>query len=333
MRRNKRLKSWFILFLTVFLAVSFHSGCTYDNSVVTAEVSPTVSPSASPTVPSQAELDEVLEKYFTSEQINQISTEARGIIARYQGMNVLSSAQYGLVCMAGTVDLKDVFDARIPGNYEIFKEYAKENFLILNPPENEQYGMYALAAINFMRDFEYSAVLFRPDEYHPVLTKTTDTWLFMREDPDGNPQGGGGKFYYSGLIKNRRPIINGGMNMTPINSTSLWLFYIPVAGTTYTSYYVRNEEPDTGFGDPSLLNNYTPADPDQETLLLRQQAGIVESALSDRTNLMVCSWKNQDYTDDLWHNGFTFSGDEERFTWSGCGHYLLVLDKDFWDNL
>lgn len=304
-----------LIFISLVFAAVFSSGCSGGESTVYVTKTPGF----------EEDLTLVLERYFSDELIARLKAETAPIREKFEGVNIFTTAQYGRRFITGTVDIKDVFDARIPHNREIFRKWAKENLLILNPPETQAYYQYALAATEFLKEFEYDAVLFYPDEFHPVLTKKTDTWLFLREEPavEGQP------FYYSGRIDRRQIAVTGGMLMEPVDSTELWLFYIPVAGGTYESYETQSGPVVEGSTRPDLLNPYSPKDATQKIIDARKNLGIIPSNLSGIKGLKVGGWKNENYAEDIRDIGFSFSGARDRYTWGGCGHYLIAIDPRF----
>jgi hypothetical protein len=278
--------------------------------------------------------DYVLSHYFTTGEIQEINADAATVSQTYAPLvNVFSAAQYGTRFIEGTVDIKDVFDTRNSQNYKIFVNYAVVHNYVLDPPPTQEYTKYALAATHFLRDYEYDVVLFRPDEFHPVLTKTSDTWFFLREDPDGNPPvvlPNGTTIYYSGRIKNRHVAIQGGMSMKPINDDILWPFYVPAPGAKYENYASVNTEIVENTTDPSKINKYTPKDASDEILLERYSLGIISSPLSGKHSVRVGGWKPESYYKDIWNIGYSFTGNEKICTWGGGGHYIISLDPAFW---
>lgn len=329
------LRNYFLVVFSVFLMLATGFGCA-GNSYYTY-VTPTPSPDP------DATMKWVLATYYSPETVAKMQSDAAPIITSYLGMNVFTTAQYGRRFIVGTINVKDIFDARISTNYEIFKKYARDNFLITNPLPNQIYYMYALASTRFMRELAYDGVLFRPDEYHPVFTKATDTWLYLREEPDGNPEHAQHPvpsdptvtIYYSARIDDRYPTIKGGLRMTGINSPTLWMYYIPSPETgtlaeKYVPYEPMNETAQRGSTHPEWLNEYTPPMASQEILDKRQALGIIPSPLSNHDGLLVGGWKNQAYMENIWYIGFSFSPTDTQMTWSGNGHYIMPLDPAYW---
>jgi len=308
------------IFIALFfiLAIIFN-GCG-DDAVITP--TPTVSPTSTPTKPADA----VLNAYFSQEQVGQMKNDAQPFIDRY-GVNLFTTAQYGTVFYVGTANIKDIFDARIDSNYKVFLKYAQDNNLILNPTPTDgsnYYSRYSLAATKFIQEFEYDAVLFRPDEYHPIFTTSSDTWMFLRDTPS--------KFYYSKRVDNRQPLIEGGLQMQPLNLADLWMFYIPVPESPkYQSYkYMEGYYPIQGTSGADNMSNFEPVTASQETINKRAQLGIIPCPLSHRNNVPVGTWKSKNYLDGTWKIGFSFSGEVKVYTWGGQGLYILPLDKEFW---
>jgi len=325
------LRGYLLVVFSVLLMLGSGLGCAGTSNYYTY-----VTPA--PTPDPDATMKMVLATYYSPETVTRMQSDAAPIIAYYQGMNVFTTAQYGRRFIVGTIDVKDIFDARISTNYEIFKKYARDNFLITNPAPNQIYYMYALASTRFMRELAYDGVLFRPDEFHPVFTKTSDTWLYLREEPDGihaqHPVPNV-TIYYSGRIDDRQPTIEGGLRMTGINSATLWMYYIPDprGGTetqNYVPYALVQREVQHGSTQPDILNEYTPPVATSEILAKRQALGIIPSPLSNHDNLIVGGWKNQDFSDSIWHIGFSFSPTDTQLTWSGNGHYIMPLDPAYW---
>lgn len=320
--RNFIKGSAVLLCLLLAIIVLRVSGCSTGNTYITPPLERSF----------EDERRQVLDTYYSRELIDALRSDAAPIIEHF-GLNVFSTSQYGRRFITGTVSLHDVFDARIPENHEIFKNYARDNMLILNPPETGTYYRYALAAAYFVREFNYDAILLYPDEFNPVLTKKGDTWMFIREDPDGNPHGpppNGGTYYVSGRIDNRQLAVTGGIGMEPINNNELWLFYKPVAGTEYQQFSVANGPVVSGSMHPELLNAYTPSPATPLEIQARQKLGIIPSPLSGRQNLRVGSWKPESYFQSIIDDGFSFSGATDKYTWSGCGHYVIPIDPEFW---
>jgi hypothetical protein len=330
---SNRLCLYAAVFLALLIVPAMCPGCAGTSNYYTY-VTPTPTPSPDP----EAVIKWVLATYYSPETVTLMQEDAAPIVGHYGGLNVFTTAQYGRRFIVGTVDLKDVFDARIPANHEVFKKYARDNFLITNPAPSQIYYMYSLASTRFMRELAYDGVLFRPDEFHPVFTKSTDTWLYLREEPDGvhgQHPAPNVTIYYSARIDDRRPEVEGGLRMSGINSSSLWMYYIPVPETgssaeKYVPYEPVERETQHGSTSPEILNEYVPPVATAEIMARRQALGIVSSPLSNRDDLPVGGWKNQDYSDSIWRIGFSFSPSDTQLTWSGNGHYIVPLDPAYW---
>ncbi|MFP4498076.1 MAG: hypothetical protein ACLFQV_07685 [Vulcanimicrobiota bacterium] len=272
---------------------------------------------------------QVLSQYYTDELIAQMNSDSVSITENFADrVNPFSTSQYGRRLIQGEVDLKDIFDARIYQNWQLFVNYAVENDLVLEKPPELSYEKYARAAAFFLREYEFDAVLYYPDEFNPVFTGNTDTWMYIREEPScpGQP------YYYSSRIQGRIINITGGIKMTSIDDPVLWLFYIPYPGEEYETFNYVENQPVYGSSQPELLNKYEPQEPSDSVLAAREQLGIIESPLSDTQDLSVAGWKNENYADSIVDIGFSFSGGDDHFTWSGNGHYVLPVKNEFWEN-
>jgi len=314
------LLSFFLI--TVSLILLSQTGCGDDGTVPCPTPVPTQTPaSIFPTS------DQILAQYFTPEEVLQMRRDAAPIVAQYGGLNVFSTSHYGRKFITGTANIKDIFDARIPENYEIFKKYAWDNF----GAKTAYFERYAEAANAFIAEFEYDAVLFHPDELHPVFTDpVNDTWLFLRDAPTNEYD-----IYYSSRVINREITITGGFSMralTPEDPLGIsdWMYYVPKDGSNYIAYNPGNiniaSVPRLSIG-PS---NYIPQDASQEALNKRSLYGIISSNLSSRT-IEVGGWKDENYIEDMVTNGISFRDNPDSSTWGGWGLYLLPLDKEFWE--
>lgn len=323
LKKDKILKIMFYKYLFIlFILLLIQSGCSDDPSTAFQPAVPTPTPAS--IYPSA---DEVLAQYFTQEEIQQMRNDAAPLIKQYGGINIFSSAQYGRKFITGTANIKDVFDARIPQNYEIFKKYAWDNF----GEKNAYYARYAEAANAFIKEFEYDAVLFHPDELHPVFTDSVnDTWILLRDAPTNELD-----IYYSSRVINREITITGGMEMVPLSpdeflGVSHWMYYIPAEGSNYIAYTPGDINiasiPKFAIG-PS---NYVPVDASPDAINKRNLYGIIPSNLSNR-QVKVGGWKNEEYIEDMVNNGISFSNNPEGGSWGGWGLYLIPLEKDFWE--
>lgn len=335
MNQNKLFRLWLCGFLILLSALTGCSTTTNNNTyyggqtVVYQEPDPYPSP------------DAILERYFTPELISEMESDAGPIIRQY-GVNVFSTSMYGRACISGSVNLKDVFDARIAANYETFLKYAWEEFGLKRGDRAAFYERFAEAANQFFLDFGYDAVLFRPDELNPVFTDpVNDTWLFVRDYPSNTYD-----IYYSSRVQNRRMAIEGGLKMRAMTATdelyySNWAYYIPQEGAEYTPFVAPKSETPATYPaqDPYELygtrsigpSNYVPQDATPEQLALREEWGIVPTALQNRV-VAVCGWKNETYAPDMVTNGFSFLNRPLSSTWGGWGLYLLPLDAAFWED-
>ncbi|MCE1246857.1 MAG: hypothetical protein LWY06_09445 [Firmicutes bacterium] len=264
---------------------------------------------------STAGRDRVLEEYFPPSLISKMKQDAEPIIKKFGGVNVFSAAQYGDCFITGQTDAGDIFDARIPENLRIFKKYARENLLIRNVPESEHYNKYAPAAVKFTEEFGFDMILFYPDEYHPVLTKPDDAWLFVREEKSEKS----GEEYLSCRLRNPAISIEGGLPMEPLKIFDFVQYYIPVAGSSYTPYKTADIKLPAYklHGD----GKFTAAPGNLEK---RKAWGIKASPLSGRKNLTVGTWQSKD--DAV----IRFKATGQRYTWGDNGFYAVPVDPVFW---
>lgn len=332
------------------------SNVTYDSLGSSASASPTPTSIYPPSA-------QVTSYYFPADLVSQMKSDAAPIISSYEGLNVFSSSMYAKAFIEGTVTVKDIFDARIPVNYQIFCKYAYDNFGVRlkpmkasqmavradqaspsptvspssspspspSPSSTPYYLRYAAAANQFIADFEYDGILFRPDELHPIFTNPdTDTWLFVVDHPTNSAD-----IYYSTRVQNRSIGITGGLAMRAMNTQDPlyaedWMYYVPNESVSNYSPYVKSSKcPCPQQKLVSATSNYVPQDASAAALARRSQYGIVPSPLSNST-LRVGGWKNQQYIQDMVTNGISFSNAPTSGTWGGWGLYLLPLRKDFW---
>jgi hypothetical protein len=277
--------------------------------------------------PLEAARAEVLNEYFGDALVRRMHIDAAPVIERFGGINVFTTAQFGNSFLVGTVDGGEIFDARNRDNMRIFKAYAKERLLILNLSEREGYCRYALAATRFLREMGYDAVLFNPDEYHPVFTRADDTWMFIREDP---VRAAGSSIFYSAQVKDRRVEVEGGLSMEALSPPSLSIFYVPSPGTEYGPYRIVETEPVKGSSSPHLLNPYRRGKASEEMLKKRAHLGIVPCPFSFRENIPVGAWVKPGALEEKWKIGMRFSGSDRAYTWGACGIYVVPLDRDLW---
>ena len=312
----------FPLILLTFVLFIIQTGCSDDGTASYPTPVPTQTPASSYPGP-----EEVLNHYFTAEQVAEMKADAEPIIAQYDGLNIFSTCHYGRKFITGTANIKDVFDARIPVNQEIFEKYAWDNF----GSKGAFYERFAEAANAFIEEFEYDAVLFYPDELHPVFTDPThDTWMILRDAPTNEYD-----IYYSSRVVNREIAVTGGLKMTPLTpeddlGISNWVYYIPAEGSDYIAF----TEGDIAIANIPRISigpsNYVPQDASQGAINRRNLYGIIPSDLSNR-QIKVGGWKNELYIEDMITNGISFTNDPNSGTWGGWGLYLLPLEKEFWD--
>jgi len=286
--------------------------------------------------------DQVLSQYYTAQQIADFQTDSYAIRQYFGRLNMFSTSMYGQSFVRGSVDIKDVFDARISHNQQIFQKYAVDNdYLLPYPPDQQTYiYRYARAATMFLRDYQYDVVLFHPDEFHPVLTSEGDTWMFLRDDYSAAVPG---QRYYSSRVQKRSLAVQGGFLLanppfTFCPDLGLMTYYIPAPGMdhTYTHYVYSNNPPVSGYqGDPAQLSTYVPAEPTGDVLAQRRAKGIQESSLSDTDDLQIGTWVTADFPPVMvttWtvNNGMSYKATDQTNTWGGYGFYVLPLDPTFW---
>ena len=271
---------------------------------------------------------QVIDTYYPPGLIEQMRRDAAPLEGSYPGSRPFSTAQYSQSFVVATLpDLYDVFDARVPANLDHFHQWAAAQGLVLSQPPRLAYWTYAQAATAFLQRFGFDAVLYRPDEYHPGFTRTDDTWLFLRED---SLQGPG--TYFSRRFVQRRQAIAGGMSLEPVPSDTLWPFYIPSSGANYTAYQAVSASPISAFAHPENLNPYQPGPATVSQQQDRLREGFLPSPnFSNRHQLLVGTWTGS--TTTFVQDGFKFTsaaGLLDQYTWGSSGHYLLVLEGDFW---
>ncbi|MFZ2957545.1 MAG: hypothetical protein WA705_11690 [Candidatus Ozemobacteraceae bacterium] len=286
-----------------------------------------------PTAPNYGQnIDAIAAEFFASDVAQSMKTDAAALMPKYGGINVFTSAQYNRRFITGNVDLGDVFDARIPANLAFFRTFASETGLINTDPNALNYNRYSAAANRFLADYGYDAVLFHPDEIHPIFTKTTDTWLYVRETPDGAhfTNIGTRKLYYSARITRRRIEIAGGLKLQAVNGNGSGMIYLPIPGEVYVPYSAT-ETAEIATSTTDNLNVCIPATATGDQLALRKKAGIVDSPLSNRKSLRVGGWKDESLADKFLNIGFSFISTPDQYTWGQTGHYLVPLDTEFWN--
>lgn len=240
------------------------------------------------------------------------------------GVNAFSTAQYGTRLVTGTADLGDVFDARIPANAAAFQAWAAQQGLVACDPPSEHVMLYSDAAIAFMREFQYDAVLYFPDEFHPVFTHPADTWLFLREEPPAGVQPG--EFFTSSRLTRRTIRLGGGVPMGPSPLVGFFYFYFPTTDEPYASYRL--------FDGPEISTlprpPYTPVVGDAAAIQARQAAGLVDTPLSGEVAVPLATWMGPGAATHAVENGPRIGDDPDIYTWSDIGEYYLVLDSDYW---
>lgn len=271
--------------------------------------------------------DRVLSEYYPPQLVNRMLSDVEEVVKEFDELNIFSTAQYGDKFMVGVVDIGDVFDARRPENMKIFREYAKDNLLIQNVDESEHYNKYAISANRFMKELGYDAVIFHPDEYHPVFTDPDDPWMFIREDPTGKKDG---EHYYSGRIRDRKYVVEGGIPLEPKKTYSYIQYYIPVAGSKYKPYRMINERTDKNL--TPLSNKYEKTKVTDEMRKKRKKLGIIPSDLSGRKNLRVGCWGVSGKKGNMaLKHGIPFRATGKEYTWGDVGIYVIPMDKSLWD--
>ena len=123
------------------------------------------------------------------------------------------------------------------------------------------------------------------------------------------------------------------MDLGPVDSNVLWPFYAPNPGAIYNPYQAVENPPVDGSSAPQLLNPYQAQPPTSQQMAQREALGFGASPLSGRTDLPVGTWSSPSGADSFVSQGFYFDpypGVQDRYTWGSSGHYLLVLDSDFW---
>lgn len=260
----------------------------------------------------QAPLWGQLQERLPADTARRIQAQARELVqGRYPaGVNPFSTAQFGQAFVEARVDLGDLFDARIPANLATFQAWARGTHRVF--PERGAVHLQAEAATAFLRAFGYDGVLFRPDEWHPVLTRPDDTWLFLREE---GTTGASGR-----LLKRRNTLYGGFPSMEP--APGFPAFYLPAAGAPYQDYRPV-EAPVHEDGTSDYVPTVATADQQAARLL----AGHQRSPLSGRRGVPVGWWTNDP---SRGADRRRVTGDPDRYTWGGVGTYVIPLDAEFW---
>lgn len=251
-------------------------------------------------------------------------TDSAPIVKHFGGINIFSSAQYGDKFLMGEIDFGDIFDARNPINRRIFRKYARDNIAVLNVGDKDFYNRYAMAADKFLEEYQFDAVIFFPDEFHPVFTTPQDPWIFIRETPWGNRQG---KYNISHRVRNRRFVIEGGISTKPLKRNELYQYYIPKAGASYEPYKLIDSE---SVQDEPLQDQPKPISASIDVHSKRIEAGIIPSYLSGKKNIPVGLWTSGDKAIIQYKHGLTYKASNEEYTWGDRGFYLIPLHTDFW---
>ncbi|MDQ7822187.1 MAG: hypothetical protein RDV48_05270 [Candidatus Eremiobacteraeota bacterium] len=287
-----------------------------------------VTPSPTPLSPYPSS-SEVLAYYFPSDIVNKMKADSAPFIAQYGGLNVMSTSMYGRAFITGTASIKDVFDARIPQNYTIFQRYAYDNFGIKATPYF--YERYAEAANKFIQECGYDAVIFHPDELHPVFTDpTTDTWMLLRDCPTNSAD-----IFYSTRVTDRKIAIQGGVEMKMMTATDPlyskdWMYYVPNNVNDYTPYAAPSKAQEVQEKLTFATSNYAPQDASADALNKRVSLGIVESPLLSNKTIQVGGWKQASLAQDMVTSGISFRNNPNSGTWGGWGLYVLALDARYW---
>jgi hypothetical protein len=266
---------------------------------------------------------EYLSQALPADTVQQMRADRTRILEGYPpGVNVLSTAQYGTRMLEGKVDLGDVFDARVPANALAFQTWAEQQGLVASEYPEEHVSIYSDAAAAFVVEYQYDAVLFFPDEFHPVFTCPTDTWLFLRENPQ---PGGPPTDFRSSRVLRRKVTLGGGFPMAPSPLTGLFYFYFPSSDQSYSSYQFLE-----GPENSSVPGSYVPTRGDAVAQQRRRDAGHVASNLSNRSSVTVGAWMSETDAQMNLVDGLLVREDPVIYTWSGDGLYLLALESDFW---
>ena len=283
-------------------------------------------PAYAGTIPPPAEslaLFDYLSQSLPPELQTQMRSDRVQVLAQYPpGVNTLSTAQYGTRMLEGRVDLGDVFDARVPANALAFQTWAVQQGLVASEKPADHVSIYSEAAAKFVVHYQYDAVLFFPDEFHPIFTQPTDTWLFLREDP---PASGPPTNFNSRRMSQRQVTLGGGVSMAPSPLTGLFYFYFPTGDQPYAPYRFLEGPVVSTIDGP-----YTPIVGDAQALQRRQEAGHVSTPVSGLTSVAVGAWMSESGAAQALQNGMLVREDPVIYTWSDDGLYLLALESAFW---
>lgn len=303
--RSVRMKSIFALVLAfLFVLLTISSGISAEFSTETR--------------------DRLLHEYLPAKLVARMKADAEPFIKKPGGSDIFSCCQYGDRFLVGTVDTGDIFDARIPENMKIFKDYARDNLLIRNVGDEDEYNKYAVAALRFMTDLGYDVVLFHPDEFNLVFTNPDDTWMFVREVPVEKTENG--KHFLSVRMKNRCFAIEGGLPMAPKKTTGFSIYYIPDAEAAYVPFRAGAGKIAEEFWKNKV---YKPVTGTEEMLKKRIEMGIIPSPLSGRKAVKVGRWTGSDEAELEYKYGPRFKASGREYTWGDEGFYVVPLDADF----
>lgn len=274
-------------------------------------------------------------KHFPEQRVHQMRKEAAALEPLFPGVRPFSSAQFGTDFVTGTMNVFDIFDARIPGNRASFEKYAVDKDLLQE--EGHILDRYAKAATSFLKEYGYDAVLYRPDEFHPVFTQASDTWMFVREPPQGSRPDG--KRYFSSRVTDRTIAIHGGwghgydQGQLGLKRWGSHFFWVPGGSEKYDSYSTPKTRTIAASGRPDFLNRYQPAAGSSAQIQARHRDGHIACPLSGRQGLKVGLWAvpasaKMHHEDGVWFWGLDAKDDE--LTYGTHGFYVLPLHPDFW---
>lgn len=267
-----------------------------------------VAPSAA-----QAPLWVQLQERLPADTARRIQAQAAELAAqRYPaGVNPFSTAQFGRAFVEARVDLGDLFDARVPANLATFQTWARGTHRVF--PERGPVHLQAEAATAFLRAFGYDGVLFHPDEWHPILTRPDDTWLFLREE---GTHGASRR-----LVRRRNTMYGGFPSMEPVPGFPA--VYLPLAGAVFQDYAAVE-----GPLHEDRASDYVATVADEDQAAARLLAGHQRSLLSRRRDLPVGWWTNDP---SRGADPRRVTGDPNHYTWGGVGTYVIPLDAEFWN--
>lgn len=269
------------------------------------------------------ERQQVLSKYFSPQLVSQWRVDAERINKQFE-VNVFSSCQYGKYFLVGEVGLGEVFDARLENNRRAFQRFAETRALIRQTSFCERYSRYAKAAVKFLDYFGYHSVLYYPDEFHPLFTRTDDCWLFIYQ-PAAKPNADG--IHYSTRADKRRLVVYGGVDMSAAEAEAYCLFYVPQ--DSYEPYRPITMLPFYGFQDSSHVQPYEVKAATAMQMARRDSAQLAPSVFSNKT-INVGRWVSREKAYRELRNGFSFTAVDSVYTWSAMGFYGLPLGSMLW---